>query len=470
MKSTKKNPWLTIRAFMLYAVLLALVVAIVLGSKIVHYVDQGTYVTKQSVFSGKLTATMKLGWMGQWFAEMNVWPTQETLYFTEDIDTTDDVKEDNSIPAQFNDGGKAKISSTLRITMPSDADQAASIVTVKNIISFEELQRKLVRQYVRKCQRRSAFLMNSRESFRTRRTELETWTQDQINNGPYVLEELPFDVNDASGAATALDTASTSLVIRKLKMGPDGEIVREDNPFEGTGITLDLYEIKDVNYLEETDAKIQEQMEHLMDLESLKIQTLQEAQRELQNEAKGRASAMEAKWEEEEIKAREVVKAEMLKELGILDSERTYESSKLERLATEQKRLADILEGEGQAKKKRLILEADGALQERLVAFVQAQAAWAKAYSMRAVPKVYFAGGAPDPNGIGDGSGVDNAFGFGQAISLLVLDKLDPDLLGVRADDLNLQPLDIPERELTDPNDLGIQMHERTSIRDTREN
>jgi regulator of protease activity HflC (stomatin/prohibitin superfamily) len=465
MKGSNRNPWLSKKAILLYILAAIVIFSIAVGSKIVHFVEQGTYITKQSPFTGDVTAEMELGWMGQYWAEIEVWPKEQTLFYTEDLDTPEDVEADNSIAVRFNDSGQAKISSTLRLSLPIDPIQAADLVAKRSFKSFKDLERRLIQQHIRKCQVRSAFLMNSRESYRTLRPELELWTMDQIELGPYILEEISSEERDPN--ETDLDAASSSLVVRRIKKDPDtGEIVRETNPFEGTGIRVLNYEIKDVNYLPETAEKIGEQMVALMDLETLKTKTLQETQREKQAQAEGRAKAMKAKWEEEENKARQVVIAEMQKEMEILNAEKKYESAKLLELAAQHLRQQDILLGEGKAIAKRLIIEADGALEERLQALVAIQAAYAKAHSMRPVPSIYFAGGAADPNSFGDGSGVGNSLDFGQAITLLALNQIEPDLLGVRRDQLELPEQDIPEREIKTPEQLGITLHKRTTMGD----
>jgi protein-disulfide isomerase len=65
-----------------------------------------------------------------------------------------------------------------------------------------------------------------------------------------------------------------------------------------------------------------------------------------------------------------------------------------DRAAAGEEKQANILRGEGEATRKKLVMAADGALQQKLDAYVATQAAWAGAFAERAVPSTVFGGGA----------------------------------------------------------------------------
>ncbi len=67
--------------------------------------------------------------------------------------------------------------------------------------------------------------------------------------------------------------------------------------------------------------------------------------------------------------------------------------AELDRDAAEFKNQEEILLGEGEAKRKRLIMQADGALKQKLDAWLQAQRAWAVAFEKRSVPSYVNYGG-----------------------------------------------------------------------------
>jgi hypothetical protein len=79
---------------------------------------------------------------------------------------------------------------------------------------------------------------------------------------------------------------------------------------------------------------------------------------------------MKAKWELEVIKIRAITAAE-----------KERDSAKLMMDAAEYIKQTAILQGQGEAEKRRLILNADGALKVKLEAWLQSQQFWAEAFS-----------------------------------------------------------------------------------------
>jgi len=53
-----------------------------------------------------------------------------------------------------------------------------------------------------------------------------------------------------------------------------------------------------------------------------------------------------------------------------------------------------ILLGQGEAERKKLVMVADGALTQKLDAYVSTQKVWAEAFAKRAVPSMIMGGGA----------------------------------------------------------------------------
>ena len=103
----------------------------------------------------------------------------------------------------------------------------------------------------------------------------------------------------------------------------------------------------------------------------------------------GEADAAAAKWEQEVIKAKAVTEAQQ-----------KLEVAKLERQAAEQNKMKNILEGQGEAERKRLAMQANGALEQKLETWLEAQRYWADAlakYQGNIVPS--YVGGGSGTNG-----------------------------------------------------------------------
>ena len=114
--------------------------------------------------------------------------------------------------------------------------------------------------------------------------------------------------------------------------------------------------------------------------------------------------------EEEEKKIRAVVGARQRLEVADLD-----------RQAAAEKKQEQILLGQGEAERKRLVLKADGALKQKLEAYVQAQQLWANAFAQRQVPSLVMGGG-------GAGDTDKSTTNFAHMMQLLVANQMGLDL------------------------------------------
>ena len=101
-------------------------------------------------------------------------------------------------------------------------------------------------------------------------------------------------------------------------------------------------------------------------------------------EKQGEAEAMKAKWDQEVIKARAVTESEQKKEVAKLDKE-----------AAEFKKQELILLGQGEAERKKLVMNADGALEKKLEVYKEVNLRYAEAiekYKGNWVPSVTMGG------------------------------------------------------------------------------
>ena len=176
------------------------------------------------------------------------------------------------------------------------------------------------------------------------------------------------------------------------------------------GLKLANFEIKEFVYAEKVRDQIATQQEALMAVATARAQAQQAEQEALTKEAKGKAQVVQAKYEEEEVKVRVVVQAEM-----------KLEVARLEKEAAEQTKQKEILLGQGEAERKRLVLEADGALAQKLSSLERINSAWASAYSQRPVPSLVMGGG-------GAGDTDTGTTEFAQMMQLLVANQLGVDL------------------------------------------
>lgn len=155
----------------------------------------------------------------------------------------------------------------------------------------------------------------------------------------------------------------------------------------------------------------------------------QAEQKAITVEAQGKANATQAKWDQETIKAKAVTLAQQEKEVAetnatkeanvaavaadrdanvakvaaqrdqvVAETQATQRRNvaNLDKDAAEFTRQQNILLGQGEAERARLVLEANGALTQKLDAYVRVQEAFAgaiAAYKGNLVPTIMFGGG-----------------------------------------------------------------------------
>lgn len=356
-----------------------------MGSKIIETVDKGTYQVKQAAWTGSMTAKMTPGVWFQNFGDIEVFPKAETFFFTVDKDTKGDVDMDTSIEVRFNDGSLCKISGTLRIILPVSEQQAIALVTERGHKTYPDLQEKLIKPTVRNVLRLTANLMTARESYSEKRPDFISMARDQITNGVYKTKEVEKTVEDL---VTGEKIRKMVKVIRKDE---DGNTMYEANPMADTGIELKNFEIKSFVYEKKVQAQIAKQQEARMAVETAKAKAEQAKQLEQQTIAEGKQKVAAAKYDKEQEKIKAVVDAQKDKEVAELQAKKELEVAKLMKMAASEEKQRQILLGQGLAERKKLVLAADGALAQKLDAYVKVNERYAQAienYQGNWVPQV----------------------------------------------------------------------------------
>jgi len=402
----------------LVAIAVLLLLLIFFGRQIVETVGKGTYQVKQAAITGTMSAKMTPGMWLQLFGDVTTWPKAETFFFTHDRDVPDDVLSDTSIEVRFNDGSLCDISGTLRIIMPTTEEQVLALVTERGHRAYKDLQAKLIQPHVRNVLRTTANLMSARDSYSDKRIQYVTWARDQIENGIYETETEIREVRDLVSG----EMVKRSFQVIKMEGGTP---VCQQNPLAGSGITIKSFEVKQFVYARKVQEQIATQQEALMAVATAKAEAERAEQDKLTIEAKGKAKVAQAKYEKEQEKIRAVVDAQKEKEVAETLAQKDLAVAKLRKQAAEQEKQRSILLGQGEGERKRLILLADGALQQKLSTYERVMEIWANAYAKRKVPSVMMGGGGAG----GDSSNVDqNALLFNQALSLMALKQIGLDL------------------------------------------
>lgn len=347
------------------------IVFLVFSGMIFQNVDANEVVVIQAPASGKLSVYNTPGVKWQGMGKVTIYHKLETYNFV--------------IPVRFNDGGHGEINGSVNYELPLDVDHMISLHTKYG--SQEAIQKDLVETVVNKSVYMTGPLMSSKESYAEKRTSLILYIEDQIKNGVYATGQKEVKVKDP---VTSLEKTVTVVEIQQDK---DGVFKRqEESVLNSYGIKTSNFAVSKLPYDEAVENQIKQQQELAMKVQTAMASSKEAEQRAITAAKEGEANAATAKWAQEVIKAKVVTEAQQ-----------NFEVSKLEALSAEQTKRKEILLGEGEATRRRLVMSADGALDKKLAAYVETQQVWAKAMSdmkQPIVPSIVGGGNSGSSNGV----------------------------------------------------------------------
>lgn len=332
--------------------------------------------------SGTLVAVTEPGWTMQWFGSVTKYPLRTQFSFSSALDQGD--AKDNSVVLRFNDGGHANVSGVVSWEMPTDAEHLISIH--RKFGSPKAIEQQIIRPTIESAAYTSGPLMSSTESAAEKRNLLLQYMQDQAKNGPYQTRTVTIKVADPlTGVEKTVNAAE--IVVE------NGKPVREQQS-AATMFSINLLPmtINQIKYDNDIEKQIVDRQKSIQGVQIAQANALKAEQDAITAAKQGEAKAAEAKWAQETIKAQKVTEAQQQLEVATLAAKQA-----------EQYKQQKILEGQGDAEKQKLIMAANGALDQKLVAFVEIQKAYADAiasYKGNWVPTTVMGGnGSSNTNG-----------------------------------------------------------------------
>lgn len=286
------------------------------------------------------------------------------------------------IPVRFNDGGHATMKGSVQFEMPLDKKHLNDIQS--NFGGEDAVKKQLIQTVANKSVYMTGPMMSSKESYAEKRNYLIFYVEDQIQNGIYKTVSRDTIVKDQFSGAD-----KTVTLVEIVEKGGVAER-QEESTLERFGIKAFNFAIESMPYDSTVEAQIQQQQKITMDIQTAIADAKKAEQNSITVEANGKAEAAKAKWEQEVIKARAVTESQQKLEVATLNA-KTAEQTKREQ----------ILLGEGEAERKKLVMQANGALEQKLEKWLEAQKVWADAFSKyqgSIVPQIQ-TGGASSQNG-----------------------------------------------------------------------
>ncbi len=366
------------------AILIAVSVACCFG--LFEDLDASDIMIVQAPTSGELTLHTTPGMKWQGFGTCTKYKKRSQFWFS--VKADQGAPGDDSIKIRFNDGGHAQMSGSLAFELPLDADHMFPLHNKYR--SQDAIAHQLVRTITEKSVYMTGPLMSSAESYAARRNDLLNLVNEQIQHGVFKTESSDQMLTDQMGIQKTVRVVNLKPSVKSGDFGYERE---EESPLTKFGISTYNLSINAIDYDPMVENQIQAQQQMIMNVQT-SIANSKKAEQETITTAKtGEAAATKAKWEQETINAKVVAEAEMRVKVATLELE-----------GAELKKKSDIASGEGEAKKRELIMEADGALDKKLTAWLDAQKYYASAIgstSSALVPAVVMGGSGASSSGSG---------------------------------------------------------------------
>lgn len=357
---------------------LAIIVTLASAGALVETLEANNVMVIQSV-SGDLKCYTEPGPQWQGFGDVQKYPRRGTYSFDRHVVNDGKVVDDTGKGLQFNDGGKGTLYGSINWEMPTDCKQIIAIHRAFG--SSRGIEAQGVSRMVNSAVYLSGTMMSSTESSAEKRGMLVDIINDQAQNGVYQTATRSVDQPDQ------ITGEKRHVNIVEIVRGPDGRPKRQQGSIlEQYGIHLQPMAVENLAYSKEVEAQIAERQKATQQVQLSQANARKAQQDAITAEESGKAKAAAARWEQETIKAKLVTEAQQKLEVATLAAKEA-----------EQYKREQVLRGEGDAERRRLVMSADGALDKKLEAYTQVQSAWATAFANfqgQLVPTVTMAGGA----------------------------------------------------------------------------
>lgn len=410
---------------------LAIIIVIVAISSTLTTVDAGEIIVKQNVLDGELQVWSEPGIEWQNFGGITEYTKSNQYWFggqpklNEEGKRAQDVTIEDCLSIRFNDQGTAKVCGSVSFDLPTD--EKSMIALHERFRSQHSIEERLIKPALAKAIYNSGPLMSSRESAGDRRAELTTFIRDQATEGIFEVSVEEEEVPDLFAApieavemmdVPVLDEETGEPVIengkpkmmkkgRKVMRHPtkvvkivspkrDGKgnfKIGEPSAVKEYNIRLYNLTVNRIVYDDRVKKQIARQQEATMAIQTAQAHAQKAEQDAVTARAEGEAKVATVKAEQEVEKQKQVTQAEARLDVAKQDLETAKTRAEATRVTAD---------AEAYAKQK--AIQADGALDKKLKAYVETQKVWAAAAAkQRLVPEVQMGGNSGNA-----GSGLDS--------------------------------------------------------------
>lgn len=370
------------------------------------YNDSGYCQHVRTIF-GTETSTCKNGWYFAGWGRSNAWPHEITVAHTFDKDAAGSSV-NSPYRVRLADNWTGDVTQTTRFSIPQDSEQFIDMA--RKFRSVERLITTTLKPAVTASLDSVANMFTMEEYYAGgKRGEFKSNFKDAVEKGrPRVrqisLNESGFDVNRVSpnSSDVALDTSEVGdtnvrkVVVEKV-INEAGTEIRVEHDYLEHGITVSSAILENLDPDETFEKQIQARKEAASRRIVAREQRLEQEEQRLLAIQEGETNIARRQAQAKVEQIEKTTNADTKKKLALIDAERQREEAdiarqtamiNLERSKIEAESVQVSADAEAYAKEA--ILLADGALAQKLEAWVQAQGVWADAASKINVPTTVF--------------------------------------------------------------------------------
>ncbi len=387
---------------------ITILIAVLFSMPMLFGINDAGHRTVIQYLNGTLYVKFSPGWYAKWFGSVETYNDVITFDFdkTEASGETATIDQ-KGIAVRYQDGGTGTVYGKSRYSLPSD--EPTMIALHKAFRSNAGVAQKLIKAVTEEAENLTAGLMTSEEAYATKRGIFTQWSHEQIASGKFQTELKEVITEDETTGKKVVK------IVPEIKYGKDGRPLQFVSDLKDYGISVSGYQITDWDFEPKTLTQIATKREATMAIITAKANAERAKQDAITAEEQGKANVMAAKYEKEVEKQKAVVDAQKAKEVAVIRAQQMVDVAAQQKLEAEQKKLAateykqeQTLRGEGDAAYKRLVLEADGALAQKLATYEAVMKRFAIEFGQRKwVPEVQM--------------GVSNASGSNEAVNLINL-------------------------------------------------
>ena len=348
--------------------------------------------------TGTLYVKFTPGIFPQLFGSTEIYNDVITFDYDKQTSSVDSSLDQLGIAVRYQDGGTGTVYGKARFTLPNDEDTMLHLH--KAFRSNRGVSEKLIKSVTEEGMNLTAGLMSSEEAYAEKRSIYTQWSSQQISKGKFQtkLEKIS-TVDEGTGKEVTKN-------IPVISYGDDGLPIHLNSDLTDYGIDVNGFQITDWDFEPKTLQQIATKREATMAIITAIANAERAKQDAITSEEQGKANVMTAKYQKEVLKEQAIVDAQREKEVAVISAEKRVEVARQFKLEAEQKKLAaseykqeQILRGEGDGAYKRIVMQADGALAQKLATYEKVMNRFASAIEKQKwVPEIQMGASANGGN------------------------------------------------------------------------